>query len=135
MSGRHGVEGLLLHPPQLQQPDVVVAGDEQRIVWGGLQVDGELAVVRHPAVQAAGELEDDGLQTGVLFDVPHFDDLQNKTTQICSVETGGFLIPVRHCVDNPIFVITHISICQHAHRVFGLEPFIYQNGKVKYGKT
>lgn len=84
MSGRHGVEGLLLHPPQLQQPDVVVAGDEQRIVGGGLQVDGELAVVRHPAVQAAGELEDDGLQTGVLFDVPHFDDLR-KTKQLKSV--------------------------------------------------
>lgn len=84
MSGRHGVEGLLLHPPQLQQPDVVVAGDEQRIVGGGLQVDGELAVVRHPAVQAAGELEDDGLQTGVLFDVPHFDDLR-KAKQLKSV--------------------------------------------------
>ena len=75
MGEGHGAVRRGLRPPQLQHADVVVAGDEEGVVGGGLQVEGELAVVRHPGVQAAGELQDDALQDRVLLHVPHLDHL------------------------------------------------------------
>ena len=71
----HGADGGRFHPTQLQHADVVVAGDEEGVMGGGLEVERELAVVRHPRVQAARELQDDALEDRVLLDVPHLDHL------------------------------------------------------------
>ena len=61
---------------QFQHADVVVAGDEQSAVGGGLQVEGELAVFGGVAVDAAGKLQHHGLQAGVFPCVPHLYNLQ-----------------------------------------------------------